>query len=146
MGSLFEQIKADQLAARKDRNATIANLLGTVIGVCETRVKNLKPPRALSDAEVLQVVQRLLKSLNENLHLIAVDEARAEQLAKLATERDYLTKYLPQQLSDEEIAEIASHKNAIMNPQQIMQFLKTEHAGRFDPAHAMQIIRAVTTP
>lgn len=142
--SLLEQIRADQLVARKARDTVIADLLGTVLGECETRAKNIRPTRALTDGEVLLAIQRTVRSLGETYTLIKDTPDRADQALRLRKERAYLERYLPQPLTDQELEEIAIRLNAIMDMKHIMENLRREYAGRYDPQRAAEIVRMVT--
>ena len=62
----------------------------------------------------------------------------------LEQERDYLDKYLPTQLSRDEIEKIAIEQEVLgQNFGQIMGFLKKTYAGKYDPQFASQIIKEV---
>lgn len=143
--SLLERLRSDQLDARKARNTLIADLLGTVIGECDTRAKNIRPARALTDGEVLLVIQRTVKNLGETYTLIKETPQRTEQAKRLSAEHTYLQRYLPQALTDEELEDIAIRLNAIMDMKHIMEHLRREHTGRYDPKRAAEIVRRATT-
>ena len=141
---LLERLKADQLTARKNRNTVDANVLGLVVAECATKSKNFNPPRALTDDEVLGVVQSVLKRIGEALRLTQGQSDRQQERTKLIQERKVLETYLPARLSDEEITEIAVRQHSLdQKVGQIMAYLKTSYAGRYDPTKAFAIIKDV---
>ena len=144
--SLLEKIKADQLVARKARNAVIANLLGVVIATCDTEAKKGKTARSLTDNEIVAIIKNTLKQNGEALTILGNTE-RADEIAKLNQERTQLETYLPQQLSDEEVTDIAIRQHSLgLNLGQIMAHLKAEYAGRYDGQKASQIVKGVCLP
>ena len=99
---LFDKIKSDLLAARrsKDTNPIVRDLLLTLVSDLAMIEKNTGV--APDDAQVVKVVQKYLGT-NKEFQGFNPDEVT---LAKLVTEAQVLSAYMPQQLTDEEIAPI----------------------------------------
>ncbi len=105
MSSLKERLSADMIAALKARDELTTSTLRmalAAVGVAEVAGKQ---KRELSDDEVLAVLKKEAKKRTEAAAAFA-DAGRAEQAAKERAEEEVLAKYLPVQLSDEEIAAI----------------------------------------
>jgi uncharacterized protein YqeY len=143
--SLLERIKTDQAARLKQRNTVAAAVLDTVIGACKRHSKSMKPVRALTDGEVTAVVRAMIKRIDNALLTIADDPAQHALSDKLSLERQTLVGYLPQPLTDDELAHIAMRQHSIMNHTQIMTFLRQHYQGRYEHSRAAEIIRSVTS-
>ncbi|WP_020577139.1 GatB/YqeY domain-containing protein [Actinopolymorpha alba] len=105
MSALKDRLRADLTAAMKARDSLRASTLRMTL----TEVTNAEvagtAARELSDAEVLEVLDKEAKKRREAAE--AFDQAgRAELAAKERTEGEIIAEYLPVQLSEDELAEI----------------------------------------
>ena len=141
---LLEKLREDRDNSRRSKNQILTNLLGTVIAECETLAKAGKTVRALTNDEIISIIQKTRKKMFETIELISQIPERAEQKTKLLQERELLEVYLPTQLTTEELEKIAIQQEVLdQNLGQIMSFLKKNYAGRYDPKEANAIIREV---
>lgn len=115
---LFEKIKDLQLLSRKGGLKLQSNLFTTLIG--EVQRKNSKSP---SDEEVLAVIKKMLKDINDNLYYNPDNEVAL-------TEKSLLTSLLPKQASREEILEVISECERNLGA--IMKQLKLVFGTNFD--------------
>jgi len=107
MTTLKDQLSADLTAALKARDQITTSTLRlalAAVGVAEVAGKE---KRQLSDDEVLTVLKKEAKKRVEAATAFA-DAGRAEQAAKERAEEAVLARYLPKQLSDDEIAALVS--------------------------------------
>jgi len=137
--TLIEQIKADQLAARKLKAALTTASLTTLIGEAEAVGKN-KGNRAPTDEEVISIIKKTIDNLRETMNLI--QDKSSVQYSKAATELTILSGYMPQQLSESDLSVIIdgfilAHG---MNKGLIMAGLKKNHSGMYDGKMASAII------
>ncbi len=88
---LFERLRKDMLKALKEDKEK-ASLLKTIIGEIQR-----DPSKDYSDKKVVKVIQKYLKSLEENLKLGAITRETYEK------EKRLLEEYLPRMVSEEEI-------------------------------------------
>lgn len=127
---LFDKIKSDLLTARrsKDTNPIVRDLLLTLVSDLAMIEKDTGA--APEDAQVVKVVQKYL-STNKEFQGFNPDEVT---LAKLVTEAQVLSAYMPQQLTDEEIDSLIAGYIAIgaNNIGAIMGNFNKAYAGRFD--------------
>lgn len=133
--ALKAQLSQDMIAARKARDEVRKAALESVLTAVKQR--EVDDRKELTDAEVLAIVEKLLKQRRES---IAGYEqgARADLAERERAEAAVLAAYLPQQLSEAEIA--AEVDGAIaaagaVGPQdmgKVMGLLKTKLAGRAD--------------
>ncbi len=134
--TLMQQIKADQLQARKDRNSEKSSLLTTLIGEAAMIGKN-DGNRESTDAEVVGVIRKFLKNVQENKD-IASKWSDQIAIARLDVESEILSVYLPTQMTAEQIkiALLGREKNKGL----LMKHLKENFAGRYDGKLAAQIV------
>jgi uncharacterized protein YqeY len=142
--SVIEQIKADQIAARKQKLTAVASLLTTLIGEAEMVGKNAG--RAVTDAEVVQMIKKFIKNIDETIRALGDADPRT---AVALAEKTTLEKYLPQQLDEaalrSEIGGIVAGLQAtgVDNPTvgDVMKFLKLRFDGKYDGRLASTIIK-----
>lgn len=134
---LLEKIRADALAARKVK-APEAGGLVTLIGEIDTKTKTLNPARDLTDAEILAIVKKFLKGIDE---IIALGAGTPD--SRILAEKAVLEGYLPAQMTEADLHAFALEKVAEgLNIGQIMGALKAEHAGCYDGRLASGIVKA----
>ena len=127
---LFEQIKKDQLTARKNKESEKALWLSTLIGELQRGEKDF------SDAKVLGLIKKNLDNLRENLKHNPDSESVKNEIA-------FLEAYLPQQMSEAEIQTavqklIAEGAN---NMKMVMTGLQTQYTGLYDGKVASRIVK-----
>ncbi|MFD2083290.1 hypothetical protein SAMN05421678_103105 [Actinopolymorpha cephalotaxi] len=105
MSDLKDRLRSDLTAAMKARDALRASTLRmTLTEVTNAEVAGTSA-RELSDAEVLEVLDREAKKRREAAD--AFEQAgRGELAGKERAEGEIIAEYLPAQLSDEELAAI----------------------------------------
>lgn len=104
--TLKEQLRADLTAAMKSRDELVKSTLRmtlTAIGNAEVAGSEA---RELSDDEVLKVIAKEAKKRAESAEAFAA-AGRGELAARERAEGEVLARYLPAQLSDDELAELA---------------------------------------
>lgn len=140
---LIENLKEDQLIARKNRDQIKATLLTTLIGEAEMVGKNAGN-RAPFDEEVVAVVKKFLKGINETIAVLTKSGQDATQFEK---EREILDSYLPTQLTKEKI--IVMLDSAVVDGTLVedksfkgasMKWLKEHYSGQYDGRVAAEAI------
>jgi uncharacterized protein YqeY len=123
---LKEKILADKTLATKESNKSLSILLGVVLGEIDRR-----PDKNDSD----EIVINILKKMVENSKICGVD-----------FEISQLEKYLPKQITEEELETIITDyvtKENIESKKdmgKIMSYLKTNYNGQYDGKSASIII------
>jgi uncharacterized protein YqeY len=103
--SLKERLHADLTTAIKARDELTAATLRMALTAVTTEEVAGKQARTLSDDEVLAVITREAKKRREAA--TAFDDAGRKELAdRERAEGEVLARYLPEQLSDDEIASL----------------------------------------
>jgi uncharacterized protein YqeY len=101
--SLLAQIKQDQLAARKAKETAKAALLTTLIGEVEMVGKN-DGNREVTDVEVVAMVKKFLKNVNETLKALGGIEGGIAM--QYMAESQILESYLPKQFTEDQLTTI----------------------------------------
>ena len=105
MSSLKDQLKADLTTAIKGRDEVTAATIRMALTAITNEEVSGKEARALSDDDVLTVLGREAKKRRESAE--AYEAASRPELAERELlELDVLARYLPQPLSDAEVAAI----------------------------------------
>lgn len=104
---LAERIQTDLTASMKARDATTTTVLRSVLAaIKEARVAEGASDE-LTDDDVEAIIAREAKKREEAATAFA-DAGRTDQADKERAEGEVLERYLPQQLTDAEIAEVVS--------------------------------------
>jgi uncharacterized protein len=150
--ALKEQLRADLTTAMKARDELTSATLRMVLTAVTTEEVAGKQARELSDDDIVKVLTREAKKRRE------ADDAytqagRAELAAREQAELGVIERYLPQQLSDDEVAELvraAVAEAGVSDPKamgQVMKVLTPRVAGRADGAKvAAEVRRQLAAP
>ena len=146
--SLFKQIKAEQLEARKTKDTVKASLLTTLIGEIQTSVTGgasasqfgiLNP----TDDETTKVIKKFIKNAETSLSM--------RQDNKTQEELNILQAYMPQPLTDAELEAIVATEVLIGKKEgkaggalvgYVMKQLKTGYADRYDASKVKGLVEA----
>tara|TARA_R110002074_G_scaffold12407_6_gene45406 strand:- start:156 stop:548 length:393 start_codon:yes stop_codon:yes gene_type:complete len=115
---LLNKIKADRMAARKERNTFLTKVLTTIVGEAETTIKAGRP----YNTEALLIKFR--KGLLETLAIKHSDE--------IAAEIAIINGYLPTELTREKIDSIIGAFPVDTSRGEIMSFFSKNYKGRFN--------------
>ncbi len=128
---LIDEIKKDNVQAMKDKNTLARAIYGVVMNkVLLASIEAKKDGKELADTDVVQILQKTIKELTEERenYLKAGNSAEAENIEK---QKEILTKYLPQMLSEEEVKNIIATLEDKSLPS-IMKHFKANYAGKVD--------------
>ena len=142
--SVIENIRSEWMSARRGRERTKATLLGTLVGAVTNREKTFSPARALTEAEVIGEVKRMLDGVLETGRLLAERGGNEEQCEQNAVERAVLERFMPAQMSEAQIEAFAMEKKAEgMNMGAVMSALKNAYPGMYDGKVASGVVKRV---
>ena len=99
-----EQINVDYMTAFKAKNVVAKNLLSVVKGEIQTIEKNTGVEN-MSDEDVLKILTKTAKSLNETIKSLSPIDGKGEELVQACYELVIVQGYLPKQMSKEEVTE-----------------------------------------
>ena len=97
-----EQINKDYMIAFKAKNTVAKNLLSVVKGEIQTIEKNTGVEN-MSDEDVLKILTKTAKSLNETIKSLSPIDGKGEELVQACYELVIVQGYLPKQMSKEEV-------------------------------------------
>ena len=128
---LVDELKKAQMEALKQKDTLTRSVLQIVTGKAklveiEKRTKN----ESLTDDDVILVINKVIKELEEEI-LAFKNAGRLEKVEELSTQKDILSKYLPKQLTEEEIKEIINTLEDKSMPN-IMKHFKQNYLGKCD--------------
>ena len=145
MTTLYQQIKTEQLEARKAKITLTSSLLTTLLGEIQSSTIDTTASSSgdfnPSDSEVLKVINKFIKNAKETLKLKPDNVTVSLELKLLET-------YLPKQLTDDELKQIISdivskfHENVQPNGRigLVMKELKVNYENRYDASKVKDII------
>ena len=107
MGTLKDRLNEDLRAAMKGRDEMTTSTLRMALAAVRTAEVSGTQARELSDDEVTAVLTKEAKKRREAATAFS-GAGRTDQAAKENAEGEILDRYLPKQLSDEEIAELVA--------------------------------------
>ena len=100
MSELLARLQGDQIAARKSQDKPATLLLGTILS--DIKNKRIELQRDPADAEVIDVVRKGIKRRKESVEMYTKGN-RKDLADKESSEAAALEKYLPAQVSDDEL-------------------------------------------
>lgn len=100
MSELFARLQGDLNSARKSHDKAGILLLGTVLS--EVKNKKIELKRDPSDADVIDVLRKSIKRRRESVEMYTKGN-RQDLADKESSEAAALEKYLPAQVSDDEL-------------------------------------------
>ncbi len=118
---LLEQIEQDIITAMKEKD----EMKVSTLRMLKSALKNseIQKKAELEESDVIKVIQSQIKSRNDSVELYKKG-AREELAVKEEKEIEILKKYLPSQLSEEEIQTKVSQIIAEVNAQNIQDMGK----------------------
>ncbi|MGI8402993.1 MAG: GatB/YqeY domain-containing protein [Gemmatimonadaceae bacterium] len=100
MSELFARLQGDLNSARKSQDKAAVLLLGTVLS--EVKNKKIELRRDPTDLDVIDVLRKSIKRRRESVEMYTKGN-RQDLADKESSEAAALEKYLPAQVSDEEL-------------------------------------------
>lgn len=137
---LLDDIKKENMQALKDHDEVKHKVLPTIMAkALELKVKKRAKNEELTDADVIDVIKKLIAELDESIAQYE-QYGRTETANELKKQKEILIPYLPKQLSEDEIrAEIAKLSDKSMPS--VMKHFKTNFQGQVDMALVSKIAR-----
>lgn len=144
--TILDSVKKAQLQARKDKKSEEAGSLTTLIGEAEMIGKN-DGSRLSTDAEVVAVIKKFVKNIDETLTIVSKDASKADRVTSLTKEKALLSTFLPQQLSEDQLRVLLTGFVSNLpekNPKamgKVLASLKEQFSGQYDGALASKVTK-----
>ena len=135
----------DAMKAKDERRVSTLRLVNSTFKNADIEAR--ASGKTLSDAELLPVLQKMIKQRQESRDLYEKG-GRPELAQQEAEEIEIITAYLPQQMSEAQMAAaidaaIAQTGAAAMKDMgKVVGVLKSKHAGQMDFAKASQMVKS----
>ncbi len=125
----------------------MAGVLGALLGEADTKTKTFSPVRALTGEEVVAIVAKFVKNLDETLAALRDSvQPRPDDVAKAEVERAALVAYLPAQLDEAALERVARERASAGDDMgKTMAFLKANFPGAYDGRLASAVVKRVQT-
>ena len=138
--SKFIEVHADLDAARKAGKEKLVEkeILALLFGNLSNRAIDLRVTE-LDDTETSSIIKKMQKQLDEEIGY-NVKANRTETVNKLKSQKQLLNKYLPKQLSEDEIKTILNSLEDKSIPS-VMKYFKTNYNGLVDMSLVNKIAR-----
>lgn len=117
---LLDQITEDLEKATRQQDPLILKTIRFILS--ELRYEEIEKQRKLTDEEIIQLLQREIKKRNEAIELMKKGN-RMELVEEELKKMEVIKKYLPKQLTDEEILSIIKQARAKMPQAQMGQLI-----------------------
>ena len=137
---LIDEIKKDNVQAMKDKNALARAIYGVVMNkVLLASIEAKKDGKELTDTDVVQILQKTIKELTEEKenYVKANNLVEAQNIEK---QKEILTKYLPQMMSEDEIRNVIANMEDKSIPS-VMKHFKANYAGKVDMGLVNRVAR-----
>lgn len=143
--TLIQEIKNANLAARKAKLAAVVGVLTPLIGEAEMVGKNAC--REVTDAEVVQMIKKFIKNLDETIRLTS-ERGNHTTAARLHDEKTTLEQFLPKQLTEEQLQRVLGSIKVEIDagPKdmgKVLALLKTRFDGQYDGKTAATIVKSI---
>ncbi len=146
MANIKDRLNEDRVKFLKARDELNLSVVRALIGTIETAEKGGKKAVTFDDAQVLEVLGREQKKRRESAEIYA-NAGNAERSERETAEADVISRYLPVQLTETEIREIATvaanEAGDDANFGQVMKLVTAQTKGRADGKLVSGIVREV---
>ena len=137
---LYQQLKEANINALKTHNTVQRSVLSVVLNKIKLAEIDKRAQNAeLTDADVVAVLQKSIKELTEEKEAFQ-KAGRAENVATLSEQMEFLNGFLPKMMSAEEIkAEILSLTDKSVPS--VMKHFKANFAGKCDMREVQSVLK-----
>jgi len=143
-----EKLKEDLKVAMKARDQAKVDALRLINAALKDKdIEARVSGGSVSDADVLAVLQKMIKSRQESLDIYAKNN-RPDLAEKEKSEIDVISTYLPAQMSDAEVAAAIkatvaeTGASSIKDMGKVVGALKAKYAGKMDFGKASAAVKA----
>lgn len=137
---LFQDIKKANLEALKSKDSNARTIYSVLINKCMLlEINKREKGEELTDSDVISLIQKTVKELEDEIsNFEKVNNTSKVELLK--GQMEYIKKFLPSMLSEDEIKTIISKLDDKSMPS-IMRHFKTNYAGKCDMSKVSQIAK-----
>ena len=147
---LKETLQSDLTEAIRSRDELTSGTIRMVLTAITNEEVSGKTARTLSDAEIITVLSREEKKRREAAEAFA-DAGRADRAAQEKSEGEVIARYLPEQLSEDEIKKLIADAIATSGATGpagmgvVMKLVSPQTAGKADGGMVSSLVKAALT-
>ena len=139
---LIDEIKKANIQAMKDKDADARSVYSVVINkYVNLEIDLISKGQKPTDADMISIIQKVTKELEEEL-AGWVKANRVDKIAAVDYQEKLIAKYLPKQLSEDEIRNVINSLEDKSIPN-VMKHFKINYAGQVDMGVVNKIARSI---
>lgn len=137
---LIDDIKKANMMAMKEKNQAKRSAYSSVISRYQL-LKSKDPSKEISDTDVLSLIQKIVKELDEELDSYQ-KAGREESVQEIQKQKDALKEFVPAQLSEEEIKTIILSLPD-RSIQLVMKHFSMNYRGKVDMSLVNKVLKSL---
>lgn len=139
---LYQQLKDANITALKNHDTVARSILSVILNKVKLAEIDRRAQNAeLTDADVVAVLQKTLKELEEEKQAFAKAN-RAENVQVLAQQIAFVNGFLPQMMSAEQIKQVILSLDDKSVPA-VMKHFKANYAGQCDMREVQAVLKSL---
>lgn len=137
---ILDDIKKANMVALKEKNQAARAIYSVVMtkGMLET-VKKREKGETLTDADMVAILQKTIKELDDEAASYK-QAGKTNQAQEIEKQKEIISTYLPQMLSEDEIYKIIENQEDKSIPN-IMKYFKANYAGKVDMSKVSMVLK-----
>ena len=145
MSELKKRITGDMKSAMKAKDKQALKAVRMILEAIKQ--KEIDERIELNDAQVMTVIQKMVKQRKDSISQFS-DAGRTDLVEIEEAELEIINNYMPEQLSDEEVASVVdkaindSGANSMKDMGKLMGMLKSRLQGKADMSTVSQLIKS----
>jgi uncharacterized protein YqeY len=145
MSELKKRITDDMKSAMKAKDRQALKAVRMILEAIKK--KEIDERIELNDAQVMTVIQKMVKQRKDSISQFS-DAGRTDLVEIEEAELEIINNYMPEQLSDEEVASVVdkaindSGANSMKDMGKLMRMLKSQLQGKADMSLVSQLIKS----
>ena len=137
---IYDDIKKDNVLAMKEHNTLARAIYGVVMNkMLLASIELKKDNKELTDIDSIQILQKTIKELEEEKQNY-IKANNTIEASNIDTQKEIISKYLPQMLSADEIKDIIATIEDKSVPN-VMKYFKANYAGKVDMSLVSKVLR-----
>ena len=139
---LYEEIKKANIQAMKDKDAVARSIYSVLLSKIKLEeIRKREKGEEIADADISNILQKTIKELEEE-KLNYEKVGNGEEVAKIETQIEIASKYLPKMLSEDEIREIILALEDKSMPT-VMKHFKQNYNGLCDMRKVQEVLKGI---
>ena len=139
---IIDEIKKANLQSIKDKDAVARSIYSVLLNkIMLEGIKKRENHIELTDADVVQILQKSVKELSEELENYKKVNNQ-EEVQNVSKQISIVEAYLPKMMSGEEIKQVILSLDDKSIPS-VMRHFKANYAGKCDMRHVQEVLKSI---